>query len=137
MRKPAVAFIGALCVALATTTHAGPSVYSNHAKATDLGSVHSFEADGPVTLTIAMKLTHTDELESLLNSVYTKGDLDYRHFLTTKEFNARFGPSTRSRLRLPRILRRIAFELPRQRLKFPQQSPAMSKPSWASIIAHA
>jgi hypothetical protein len=56
MHKPTAAVIGALCVALATATHAGPSVYSNPAKATDLGSVHRFEADGPVTLTVAMKL---------------------------------------------------------------------------------
>ena len=105
MHKPTTAFIGALCVALTTATHAGPSVYSNQAKATDLGSVHSFQADGPVTLTIAMKLTHADELESLLNSVYTKSDPNYRHFLTTQEFNARFGPTESAVTRVTQHLR--------------------------------
>jgi kumamolisin len=105
MHKPTAAVIGALCVALATATHAGPSVYSNPAKATDLGSVHRFEADGPVTLTVAMKLTHGDELESLVNSIYTKGDPDYRHFLTTQEFNARFGPTAAAVERVMQHLR--------------------------------
>lgn len=93
MHKPNLAFFGAVCVALATATHAAPSVYSNQAKATDLGSVHSFEADAPVTVTVAMKLTHADELESVLNSIYTRDDPNYRHFLTPEEFNARFGPT--------------------------------------------
>jgi kumamolisin len=105
MHKPSMAFIGALCVALATAAHAGPSVYSKQAKATDLGSVHSFEADGPVTVTVALKLTHGDELEGLLNSVYTKGDPNYRHFLTAQEFNARFGPSEAAVQRVTQHLR--------------------------------
>jgi subtilase family serine protease len=82
MRKPTLAVFGALLVAVAGATQSAPSVYSNQAKATDLGSVHRFEADGPITLTVAMKLTHADELEGLLNSIYTRNNSSYRHFLT-------------------------------------------------------
>ncbi|HEY6924212.1 MAG TPA: protease pro-enzyme activation domain-containing protein, partial [Steroidobacteraceae bacterium] len=109
MPMPTMASVGALFVALATAAHAGPSVYSNQTRATDMGSVHRFEADGPVTLTVAMKLAHFDELEGLLNSVHTKGDPHYRHFLTTQEFTARFGPTEDAVKRVTQHLRAAGF----------------------------
>jgi kumamolisin len=105
MRKPTLAVFGALLVAVAGATQSAPSVYSNQAKTTDLGSVHRFEADGPITLTVAMKLTHADELEGLLNSIYTRNNSSYRHFLTAQEFNARFGPTADSITRVTQHLR--------------------------------
>jgi kumamolisin len=117
MRKPTLAFVGALFVALSTATPAAPSIYSTQAKATDLGSVHSFEADGPITLTVAMKLTHADELEGLVKSTYTKTDPNYLHFLTAEEFAARFGPTQVS-------IERVTQHLQAAGLKVAQTTPS-------------
>lgn len=110
MRKP-LAFLGALFVALSAATPAAPSIHSAQAKAIDLGSVHSFEADGQITLTVAMKPAHADEMEGLVNSIYTKTDPNYRHFLTAEEFAARFGPTQGSIERVTRHLQAAGFKV--------------------------
>ena len=56
-----------------------------------------------------MKLTHADELEGLLNSIYTKTDPNYRRFLTAEEFAARFGPAQASIERVTRHLQAAGF----------------------------
>lgn len=106
MHKPTLALLGVLFLALGTAGQAAPSP---HARAVDLGSIHSFEGDGPITLTVAMKLTHADELDGLLDSMYTKGDPNYRHFLTAAEFTSRFGPTQASIDRVTRHLQAAGF----------------------------
>jgi len=109
MHKRTLALFGAVFFALTTAGQAAAAVHSAQAKAIDLGSVHSFEADGPITVTVAMKLTHADELQGLINSIYTKSDPDYRHFLTVEEFNARFGPTQDSIKRVMQHLQAGGF----------------------------
>jgi len=109
MHKPALALCGALFLAATAAGQAAPSVYSAQAKAIDLGSVHRYQADSAITLTVAMKPTHADEFEGLLNSIYSKGDPNYRHFLTPQEFTARFGPSKASIERVTQYLRAAGF----------------------------
>jgi kumamolisin len=111
MRKSTLAIFGALFMVLTAAAQAAPSAYAVRAKATDLGSVHSFEADGPITLTVAMKLSHADELDGLLNSIYSKEDPNYRHFLTAGEFSARFGPTQASIERVTRHLQAAGFKV--------------------------
>ncbi|HEY3783785.1 MAG TPA: S53 family peptidase [Steroidobacteraceae bacterium] len=102
---------GALFVALSAAAQAAPSVYSAQAKALDLGSVHRFEADNAITLTLAMKPAHADEMEGLLNSIYTQNNPNYRHFLTPEQFNARFGPTQDSIQRVTRHLQAAGFKV--------------------------
>ena len=109
MHKATSALFGAAFLALATIGQAAPSAYSARAKAVDLGSVHAFDTDHAITLTVALKLSHADELDGLLNSVYTKGDPNYRHFLTADEFTARFGPSPASIQRVTGHLQAAGF----------------------------
>src|SRR6201999_4620962 len=46
-----------------------------------------------VTVTVALNLSNRDELEQLVQSVYTRGDPSYHKFLTPQQFRQRFGPS--------------------------------------------
>jgi kumamolisin len=96
---------------------AGPSVHSAQARATDLGSVHDSEANAAITVTVALKLTHADELEGLVNSIYTRNSPNYRHFLTPEQFNARFGPTRDS-------IERVTQHLQAAGLNVEQKTPS-------------
>jgi subtilase family serine protease len=98
-----------LLAGLVGSASAGPSVYSARTTAIDLG--RNSQADAPITLTVALKLSHTDELESLLASTYSPGSPNYRHFLTPGEFAARFGPTRDSIDRVTRHLRAAGFRV--------------------------
>lgn len=111
MHKPSLAFFGALFLALGGASQAASSTHSAQARAIDLGTVHSYEADGPITVTVALKLNHADQLEGLLNSVYTKGGPNYRHFLTAEEFNSRFGPTQASVERVTQHFQAAGFKV--------------------------
>jgi kumamolisin len=58
----------------------------------DLGVAENL---GPsqISVTVALKLRNTDQLESLLQATYTAGAPGYRQFLTPQQFNAKFGPT--------------------------------------------
>lgn len=61
--------------------------------ATDVGSASAFADTSKITVTVALKLSNREELEHLVQSVYTRGDPAYHHFLTPQQFRQRFGPS--------------------------------------------
>lgn len=110
MHKPRLALFGTLLLALATA-QAGPSLHSAQPKAVDLGSVHGFEADNQITVTVAMRLSHAEQLDGLVNAIYTKGDPNYRHFLTPEAFNARFGPTQASIERVRQHFQAAGFKV--------------------------
>src|ERR1700761_1724968 len=59
----------------------------------DLGRAGSFAENSQVTVTVALNLSNRDELEQLVQSVYTRGNPSYHQFLTPQQFRQRFGPS--------------------------------------------
>jgi len=63
--------------------------------AVDLGAADGV-SNAPVTVTIVMKLRNREQLDSLVQSLYTPGNGQYRHFLSRQDFAARFGPSDAS-----------------------------------------
>ena len=63
---------------------------------TDLGRASAFAENSQVTVTVALNLSNRDELEQLVQSVYTRGNPAYHQFLSPQQFRLRFGPSTAS-----------------------------------------
>jgi kumamolisin len=59
----------------------------------DMGRASAFAENGQVTVTVALNLSNRDELEQLVQSVYTRGNQAYHQFLTPQQFRQRFGPS--------------------------------------------
>jgi kumamolisin len=95
MNNKVFSYAGMFVLALASTTAAlaGSLQYSVKSPAIDLGSAHRFEGDVQVTVTIALKSRNADEMQALLKSMYTPGDPNFRRFLSTEEFSAKFGPA--------------------------------------------
>jgi kumamolisin len=84
----ATAVAGALIgVASATPYPRGP-VSGN-----DVGPAASYAENARVTVTVALKLRNADQMEQLIESVYTRGSPQYRQFLTTEQFKSLFGPA--------------------------------------------
>ncbi|HVN45128.1 MAG TPA: S53 family peptidase [Steroidobacteraceae bacterium] len=60
---------------------------------TDLGEAAALATDESITVTVALRLSNEQQLEPLLQAMYTRGAPLYHQFLTAAEFRARFGPS--------------------------------------------
>jgi len=78
---------------LAVCGSAGAVPYAAPPEATDLGPASAFAENAHVTVTVALKLQNTDDLERLIEATYTKGTPEYRQFLSTEQFQQRFAPS--------------------------------------------
>ena len=82
--SPAATLSGRSAVRLATLA---PRVPSGSAR---LGSVPSSQ---PITITIALRPSHTDRLSALLHDLYDPTSSRYEQWLAPGEFNREFGPS--------------------------------------------
>jgi kumamolisin len=71
-----------------------PYPRSNMPPAVDLGLTQNVAPGTEVTLTVALRLRNTDQMQSLLQSIYTPGSANYQHFLTPQQFAAQFGPTS-------------------------------------------
>lgn len=85
-----IAGCAAIC---AGSANAAPYPRSSTPAAIDLGVAQSVPDQSKITLTVSLNLRNRAELESLLDSMYQKGNAEYRHFLTPAQFAAKFGPS--------------------------------------------
>ena len=86
------AYLLATAVALAATVSAAPYP-RGPARATDLGPAAAFAENARLTVTVTLKLRKADQIDRLIQSVYTPGSPQYRQFLTPDEFRSQFGPS--------------------------------------------
>jgi kumamolisin len=59
----------------------------------DLGSAQSVLGNQSLTVSVALPLRDTAAALALLEATYTPGSAQYRHFLTSQQFNAQFGPT--------------------------------------------
>ena len=96
---------------LASTASAAPSVYERAPATIDLGAATNFESS--VTVTVALKLRNTDEMQSLLAATYTAGSPQFHRFLTTDEFTARFGPAAETIERVMNHFRQAGLQVTR------------------------
>ena len=92
MNPSRIALAALLAALFAQGAAATPYPRRSMPAAVDLGAVEGV-SHAPVTVTVLMKLRNREQLDSLVRSVYTPGDGQYRHFLSREQFAARFGPS--------------------------------------------
>jgi kumamolisin len=59
----------------------------------DLGTAQTILGNQSITVSVALPLRDTAGAQALLEATYTQGSPHYRHFLTSQEFNAQFGPT--------------------------------------------
>ena len=87
--------LGTIPFALAgTVTRAAPPYPSAQTpQALDQGALEELSASTPISVTVALRLSDLDAAETLLASLTTPGDPQYRQFLTADQFVARFAPS--------------------------------------------
>jgi kumamolisin len=87
--------LAAACAfAMAGAAHAAPYPHAGVSpSALDLGRTAAVAANEEISVTVALQLSHAEELEPLLESMYTRGSPQYHQFLATGEFAQRFAPS--------------------------------------------
>ena len=61
--------------------------------AIDLGPASAFAENSKITVTVALNLRNSAQLEQLIEATYTRGSPHYRQFLTPEQFDAQFGPA--------------------------------------------
>ena len=59
----------------------------------DLGAAQAVLGNQAITVSVALPLRDSAGAQALLEATYTAGSAQYRHFLTSQEFNAQFGPT--------------------------------------------
>lgn len=114
MRFGTCLMAAACAVAFLGTAAAGvPYLHSNMTPAVDLGLTQNVAPGTEVTLTVALKLRNLDELQSLLQSIYTQGSASYQRFLTPQQFAAQFGPTADTVAELTRHFQADGFVVTR------------------------
>jgi subtilase family serine protease len=98
-------FFAVVCAALSATA-AEP-------KAIDRGPLLGIEGTAPISVTIALALPGLAEAEKLQQAIYTPGDPEYHHFLTSEQFNKRFGPKDSDVAKAIRVLARYGLSATR------------------------
>jgi kumamolisin len=83
----------ALAASLAGVASAAPYSHGAAPAAVDLGDSAAVEANTRITVTVSLKLSNAEQLDPLVEALYTPGSPQYRQFLTPEQFMARFGPS--------------------------------------------
>ena len=68
--------------------HPGPAP-----AAIDLGDLAALPQSAALSVTVSLKLGNAEQLEPLLEAMYTQGSPQYHQFLTPQQFRERFGPS--------------------------------------------
>jgi kumamolisin len=85
--------VAAVAATAMGSASAAPALINAKPEVIDLGSAQYVAGQAQVSVTVALKLRNTDQIESLLQATYTVGGPDYRKFLTSQEFAAKFGPT--------------------------------------------
>jgi kumamolisin len=84
----AVLALAAAAANAAPYPHPGPAP-----AAIDLGDLAALPQSAALSVTVSLKLGNAEQLESLLEAMYTQGSPQYHQFLTPQQFRERFGPS--------------------------------------------
>jgi kumamolisin len=83
----------AFAVAVMGGASAAPALVKNHPAVVDLGAAETIAGQSQISVTVSLKLRNTDQMESMLQAVYTAGGPSYRKFLSPQEFVTKFGPT--------------------------------------------
>jgi len=82
-----------LAAGLTSTALAAPYPGNATPAPADLGAAQAVLGNQSLTVSVALPLRDPGSAQSLLQSLYTPGSAQYRHFLSSQEFNAQFGPT--------------------------------------------
>ncbi|MGO9803311.1 MAG: protease pro-enzyme activation domain-containing protein [Steroidobacteraceae bacterium] len=87
--------LAAVCaLSVAGAAHAAPYPRAGLAPDTvDLGRTDAVAADQQISVTVSLRLSNSEQLEPLLQSIYAQGSPQFHRFLSTQEFQQRFAPS--------------------------------------------
>jgi len=85
--------VAAVAATVMGSVSAAPTFINTKPSVIDLGAAENVTGQSQISVTVALKLRNTDQLESLLQATYTAGAPGYRKFLTPQEFGAKFGPT--------------------------------------------
>lgn len=113
MRLSTCLLTAACAVGFLGNAAALPYPRSNMPPAVDLGLTQNIAPGTEVTLTVALKLRNAGQMQSLLQSIYTRGSSNYQHFLTPQQFAARFGPTADTVAQLTRHFQADGFTVRR------------------------
>ncbi|MFZ0497842.1 MAG: S53 family serine peptidase [Steroidobacteraceae bacterium] len=113
MRLHTCLLTAACAVGFLGNAAAVPYPRSNMPPAVDLGLIQNVAPGTEVTLTVALKLRNSEQMQSLLQSIYTPGSANYRHFLTSQQFAAQFGPTSDTITQLTRHFQADGFTVTR------------------------
>jgi kumamolisin len=104
------AAVAAAVTAIASAS-AAPSLIKAKPEVIDLGAAQYVSGQEQVSVTLALKLRNTEEMESLLRATYAAGGPSYRKFLTPQEFGAKFGPSAETIARVTQHFQKAGFQV--------------------------
>jgi len=99
-------YLLAAAVTAACVHGAGAAPYPSETMSAALaaGPTDAVAGAAEVTVTVALKLSNTEQLTALLQSLYAPGSPNYRKFLTTAQFGQQFGPSPATLAQVTRAL---------------------------------
>src|ERR1700722_8060337 len=100
MRATRMWVVAAVAATAMGSASAAPTLINAKPEVIDLGSAQYVAGQAQVSVTVALKLRNSDQIESLLQATYTPGGPGYRKFLTSQEFAAKFGPTAETVARL-------------------------------------
>ncbi len=92
LRKQALALALASSFIAPAVFASAPFPTKDTPKAMDLGHLNAATGSN-LTVTVALKLRNTDEMMNVVQSLYTEGGAQYHKFLSSQQFNDRFGPT--------------------------------------------
>ncbi len=103
--------VATFVLAMEGTARAMPSVYEKAPAAKDLGPAQNVATEANVSVTVALKLRDTEQMQSLLESVYSPGNAQFHQFLRTDDFVAKFGPTAETVERVSDHFRAAGFQV--------------------------
>jgi kumamolisin len=90
---------------------AASALAENPPAVVDLGAAANVAGQSQMSVTVSLKLRNTDQMESLLQAVYTVGGPRHGKFLTPQEFVAKFGPTAETTARVTRHFQKAGLHV--------------------------
>jgi subtilase family serine protease len=85
--------VAAVAATIMGSASAAPTLINSKPEVIDLGAAAHVAGEIRMSVTVALKLRNTEQLESQLKATYTAGGPGYRKFLTPQQFGAKYGPT--------------------------------------------
>lgn len=103
--------VAAIAAALGATASAVPYPTPATRGAIDLGELS--DTASALTVTVALKLRNQDQIQPLIEAIYTPGGPEYGKFITPQEFSSRFGPDAATIARVTQHLQSAGLTVTR------------------------